>query len=71
MPLYTICFSLYSSLVSVTPVQSACVLGYTPADIAAVTDGCKALDHDPLTTCETRRAGALKYFVTIRQLETK
>ncbi len=67
--LFTICFSVYAGLVTVVPVQSTCQL-VTLTDVQSVTAACSALDKDPLTTCETRRAGALKYFVTVRMLDT-
>lgn len=69
MALFTLCFSLFSSLVAVTPLHSSCEL-VTLTDVNTAVARCAALDKDPITTCEARRAGALKWFITIRQLET-
>ncbi len=66
---FTLCFSLYAGLVTVTPIQSTCEL-VTLDEVNRTVARCKALDKDPITTCEARRAGALKWFVTVRILET-
>ena len=68
MALYTICFSLYSSLVSIVPVEHSCKLT-TYTEVQAVQAACYALDKDPLATCEMKRGGLTKWFVTVRQLD--
>ncbi len=66
--MFTICAFVFASLVSTEPTSVEC--GSTDkAGIAKATAACSALDKDPLTTCEVHRAGALKYFITIRQLD--
>lgn len=67
--MFTICIALYTSLVSVDAIGTSCYTDMTQADVATAVAECKAIDHDPLTTCEARRAGALKWFITIRKLE--
>lgn len=67
--MFTICFAVYASLVSTVPSSSVCMRGdaaYASASVAA----CETLAHDPLTTCEANRVGALKWFITVRQLDT-
>ncbi len=67
--MFTICFAVYASLTAVDPIQQQCVKGLTKTQVSDVARGCDAWSHDPITTCEMRRAGALKYFVTVRHLE--
>ncbi len=64
----TACFFVFSSLVSVTPISSDCVRG-TEKDLAEVSAMCRAIDKDPLQTCEMQRVGATKYIFRVRRLE--
>ncbi len=66
--MFTICFAVYAGLVTVTPVTETCIKADRTTLTAAIAQ-CAADAHDPLTTCEARSAGALKWFITRRQLE--
>ncbi len=67
--MFTLCVFLFSSLVSTNPVGPAeCVL-VDKYELTRSRVKCEALDHDPLTTCDMHRVGALKWFITIRKLD--
>lgn len=64
----SLCFAMYASVVAADPIGAYCVR--VPAAYAhAAMLSCNE-SKDPLTTCEARRSGALKVFVTYRKLET-
>ncbi len=70
MALFTVCLSIYASLVAAEPFDYSC----QRIDIAGLTDMtnmCRDIDKDPLRTCEARRVGALKWFITIRLLDLR
>ncbi len=62
--MFTICFAVYASLVSVEPISEVCVKS-TLAEVSRAVTECQS-SKDPISTCEARRAGALKVFVTRR-----
>lgn len=66
--MFTICFAVYASLVSVTPMQQEC-RKVDRAGLNAAVATCEALARDPLTTCEARPAGRLLWYVTVRRIE--
>ncbi len=67
MPFFTLCIAVYSSAVAVEPRSNVCVkVDQETVWMADAT--CLSQNLDPLTTCEFRRAGALKYFMTVRQI---
>ncbi len=63
----TVCFALYSSLVSVDPMSTQCMR--MPASIAAAMAASCTARRDPFQTCEARRLGALNWVITVRKLE--
>ncbi|MDD5374448.1 hypothetical protein [Acidithiobacillus sp.] len=70
--MFTICFAVYASLVAVEPTEYHCgQVSLTQANEMVAL--CKEADKDPIKTCEARKAGALKWFITVKHisLETK
>lgn len=66
--MFTICFAVYASLVSVTPVDSECIQ-VGRRDLNEAINACALTNRDPLTTCEARASGALNWYITIRRIE--
>ena len=65
--MFTICFAVYASLVSVSPEQSLCFKA-PPTFVSAAVSKCEQLSHDPLSTCEAREVGANRWYVTVRRM---
>ncbi len=66
--MFTVCYALFASLTAVTPLESEC-FKMNQADVNVAVVDCRKLDHDPFTTCESQRVGALKYFFRVRKLD--
>ena len=62
--MFLVCFSFYASLVATVPTSYVCQNMNGPAVHIAV-NACTS-EKDPLTTCEARQPGALKWFITRR-----
>ena len=67
--MFVVCFSFYASLVSTVPVSYSCQK-LSATELQASRDACVAT-RDPVTTCEARQAGALKWFITRRYVGGK
>ncbi len=66
--MFTVCFAVYASLVATQPTFLQCDK-VDQAVVSALQNKCALIDKDPLATCEARKAGAFKWFFTVRQLE--